>query len=352
MIFDTLRDQIASAESAEAVLDMMRGYAEDPTYHLSPTERLFTSEDLLNWCVDEISHDNAEAALELVRGAFRGSGRGAVFRLDANGFSEVEKEYVAWAYGLNERDLDLPAPFGLQPDDVLYMPEGFRWERSMDGTVALWDRRVGGTLVASVFGEDGVIRVFYREEVVSEQTVGPETTLADAMRRAELEALDCLQLMPRDREREGKAWDDLLTYSCNKVCERLWGLARSSMRDMQSCFDVPLNEIMAAQYVFYYTDGVRTNPTLREVYEEVRLSVRLSDLIETTALAHVEADLEWTEDHFQERGATSVDELASAMEYEAWGPENVPLSEQGRAAAAGRGGEAAHEAERSASHDR
>lgn len=324
MHFDTLRAEIEGASNAQEVLALMREHAEGNKCERGSAETLYTPSTMIDWYVEEISKGRSEEASTTIKDALEGAGPGAVYRfVEGQGFVSVDKTGVAYAFGLDDDDLDLPAPLAFANDHVLYAPEGWRWVKDEYG-YALQDDL--GRSTATLDTEEGTIRVFRGQMAVATIETGPSTAISEAMKAAELEAIDELRLMPRDRG-DGSGWGELLTYACNKASNRLFTSARKETRAADNAFDVPLQDVMASQYAFYYTDGTLTNPGFEEAYREAQGTLRLSDLVTAAARSHATADLDWATEHFQKRAVETLPELAMEMaEYEK--SHNRPLAEQ------------------------
>lgn len=332
MIHDTLMTEVEGAPNAQEVLVMMCELSKNPAYKLDLKENLYTLSAIMDWCVEEISKGRSGDALAAVKDALEQGDSGSVFMLvDDFGFAEMDKTDVAYLFGLTDCDLALPAPFGLLPDDSLYAPEGWRWARTENG-LGLFDDN--GRPACSVDTSRNCLVVLAGpDDLVSTIDLQKDALLSDVMRTAELETLDELHLMPHDRG-DGCGWDAFLTYACNKASRRIWEGMAPDVHGVTDAFSVPLMEVMAAQYAYYYTDGVRTNPGFREAYREAAGTMRLSDLVEAAALSHARADIDWAEDHFQERGSDGLVNLAVDMaDYERGS--NEPLEAQARDAASG-----------------
>ena len=104
------------------------------------------------------------------------------------------------------------------------------------------------------------------------------------------------------------------------------------IRDAKSSLDIDPTALLASQYAFYYTDGTRITPALVEAYEGARGALRLSELVRRLAVSHAQGDIDWSEEHFQERGSEDVLETAALFALESQAPPRIvaPPAHEGR----------------------
>lgn len=315
MIDATLRDELEWITPLEAMnlLEGVRG-----SVLKSSSEAGLYSElelrDAARTAVDKGDYESAKGMLDALNAE---NPRDPVFLKDPLGsIKPLSAPGVAWALGVTEEMLEYPLPQAVLPGHSLMMPDGYEWTYQAPtlghGFYAAYALKGPGGAEVACFEAAGNGIWATVDGACDNRHVDPQS-LYEAMLWCECEAIDAQHLIPVDREGYGEHVNRLMRHCAKKASERIFEEVRGSLGAARDWPDVPVCALTAAEYAWQYPDGVLIPEQLADTFMSHGGVVSMTDLIEECARCHAAADIDWSDEHFQERGCTEIEDVAASL---------------------------------------